>query len=871
MATITTSTANSAFSMAFGYPTQTMMDVSPVTGDLWMVMRTTATQISIFKSTNRGASWSSQGSATIAGMHDLCAMRIDAIGENLHMLLFKNATNDQILYKRIPIASGTASLATGEVIITSGGNSTPQNLLYGADLVPIAHPDGTITLVVAVTRRGSESGPAIFAWTVKNDSVRTTVPTNEMFISTRWWYVSGDDSAITCNLDVEHNGDGITSSNPNIWLSWQTFTTIYCVKLTFRGYKTGWTTPSKPYAVATGRTAVRDILGRWDGSRYLITSLRPSDTTKTDVYERPLSNTGASIVRTTPAHPVGAVTAATIATNHVTRDFRFFAVSGTSTIRYVDYLRGSNTWTAWTQMSATAPTATQNGEFGAKRTTAGTAQYDAYQLTGASSPWTASNEVMAVQYVPFAPTWVTGGPNNVIYDGAAYDVTAALNLDWNFNDANSLDTQGSFALSRQIGAGTIQYWRTSDNTWQASEVQNSSAITDLTLSTAQWLGGGGAADPAHVYKVKTWDAAGLASAYSAGLSIIPSTRVDPNITAPTGSPALNSGTVGVTWTVTEQSVFRVQIIETGTGVVTYDSGFVAEPIPLTPSILSWTPPIMLPDGYSGAVWLTIRNIEGLQGVTDIENFTIDYVEPPAPIITALSANPALGGIDVTLTQPAAVGTQPATMRLDLFRRVALTTTPTNNNPYLEVNASDWTNNGYASVARSTAQFHQGVASLLLTPNGSNATPKAQTAIYPTVPGARWEWRGWLRSTTNNKTMRIYLEWCDAGGIPLSSTTRDVTPVANTWVYASMSGGAPPGTAGVRFIIGQLATPAAGDTLYADELVLIPANDDSGIRIGTELTSGAGLLDSRAVTGINYEYRGYALADNGTAVYGPWVA
>jgi hypothetical protein len=724
---------------------------------------------------------------------------------------------------------------------------------------------------MAFMRRGATSGPLLYAWTVKNDSVKTTINSNAMFVSTRSYQVSGDDASATLSLDVEHNGDGITSTNPNIWLSWQSFTTIYCAKLTFQGYKTGWTTPAKAYTVATGRAAARDVPGRWDGVRFLIASQRPSDTTKVDIFERPASNVGASTIRTTTSHPVGATGATTIATNHVTQDFRVFAVSGTSTIRYIDYFRASNTWGSWTQAFATAPTTTMDSEWGVRRTTSKINQYDGYILTGAGSPWTAQNFAMAVNFAPTAPTWITGTNGTVYADGAAFDASISLLLDWTFSDPNAADTQGSFALSRQIGAGAIQYWRASDSTWQASEVQNVSATTQLTLTTGQWLGGGGAADPAHVYRVKVWDSGGLPSEYSAGLSIIPSNRADPNITAPVGSPALNSGMVNVTWTVSEQTSYLIRVVDTTTGVIIHDSGHLADPTPLAPSILAYTPNLILPDGFAGRIDLVTRNAEGLAGLLDQETFTIDYVEPVAPITTLVNQASFFGGIDVTMTQPAPVGTQPATTQLDCYRRKVVTTTPTNANPYLETNANDWNNNGYATVARSTAQFHQGVASLLLTPNGVSATPKAQTAIYTTVAGARWEWRGWLRSTTANKTIRIYLEWCDGGGTPISSTTRDVTPVANTWIYASMSGGAPIGTAGVRMIVGQIGTPAAGDTLYGDELVLIPANDDLGIRVGTDRVSGQAFLDSLVVSGVDYEYRGYAVADNGTTIYGPWQA
>lgn len=868
MATVTTSTANTSFSQAFSYPPQSLMDVDITTGHLWLACRTAGTTIALFKSTDGGVSWGSQGSFTRASLHDVCAIRVDAHGDNIHMAYFINDGVDRVYYKRIPIVSGAADLSTGEVLWSfGGGTSTPQSFLITADLVPILNPDGTITVVLVRTAHGATTGATVYAITIKNDAARTTFNNNGLLVSTRSWQIAVDDISCTPSIDVEHNGDGITSARPNIWLSWQVFDKIYSVKLSFQGYKTGWTTPASPYTVATGRSSVRDLPSRWDGARYVITSTNPSDTTKMDVYERPASNSGSSTKRTSPSHPVGAIGANIIGTNHVTQDFRLCAVSGSGTIYYVDYFRATNTWGTWAQASATAPLAS---EWGLRRTTAGVAQYDLYMESGGASPWTISNVILPVNFAPTAPTWVTGTAGTVTINGAAFDVTSSLTLDWIHNDPNAADAQGSYALSRQIGVAAVQYWRASDSTWQAAEVQNASATTQLTLTTGQWLGGGGATDAAHVYRVKTWDSGGLPSAYSAGLAIIPSARIDPTLTAPTAAQILNVGAMSVTWTVTEQSAYRVKIVNTVTGGTVHDSGFLADPTPATPTVLSYSVPVPLPDGFAGQAQLTTKNAEGLASLTRTANFTVDFVEPVAPLVTVLTPNPGAGGMDYGVTQPAAVGTQPSTSQIDIWRRKATFVVPVNANPYFETNATDWTNSGYSTVARSTTFAHTGVGSLLLTPTGAAATPKVQTTtLYPITAGSRWEMRVWLRSTTANKTMRIYIDWYNASNVLVSSTTRDLTAVAAGWVWAWVSGTAPDTATQARIAVGQLATPAAGDTLYIDEAELIQANDDPGIRLIAGAVSGVTYLDWRAVTGVDYEYRGYAESPNGTNVTGPW--
>ena len=102
------------------------------------------------------------------------------------------------------------------------------------------------------------------------------------------------------------------------------------------------------------------------------------------------------------------------------------------------------------------------------------------------------------------------------------------------------------------------------------------------------------------------------------------------------------------------------------------------------------------------------------------------------------------------------------------------------------------------------------------------------------------------------------------------TTRDLTAVAGVWIWGWVRGTAPAGATQARIAVGELATPASGDTLYGDELGLYIANDDDGIRIVAGAVSGTTYLDWRAVTGVDYEYRAYAESLNGTLVWGQWV-
>jgi hypothetical protein len=871
MATITTTTVGAG--NALPYPPTSAMDRNPVDNSLWIVFLTATSTIAVYKSTDGGVSWGSQGTFSATNVYSLAEMRIDSGGQHMHLCwLDNNGSVDRLIYKRIAISSGTADLSPGTLVVKSGGSGTPQAYLYGASLFPQRNPDGTFAVITAAAYHGTgASGWDLNCVSIKNDAVLTTYVNDNHIINTRHYVNSGNDTAITVSIDVEHNGDGIASTTPNLWICAQIFDRMYLIKLAWQGYKTGWTSPASATLIASGRSTVRDMPGRWDGSRYVMISQNPANLATLDVFERNQSNTSTT-KRTTPVHPQGATIQSIVQSwNHITGDLRIFAVGGSAaTVYYVDYIRATATWGAWTLVSATAPV---TSEWSVRRGTAGAYQYDFYMTSGAGTPWTVSNVILGVNFAPSQPTWSYGTGTTPTQSGAAFDVSSSLTLDWVFNDPNTTDTQGTYALQRQIGAGTIQWWRTSDSTWQVTETQNASATTAVTLTTAQWLGAGGAADPAHVYKVRTWDAGGLPSAaYSAGLSIIPSTRVDPTLTAPTAAQILNSGIVTATWTVTEQASYRVTLTNVATGAVVSDSGFLSDPTPLTPSILSYDVPLVLPDGFSGSLTLQTRNAEGLTSVTRTVAFSVDFVEPVAPLITALASVPAQGGITVTVTQPAATGTQPATVQMDLWRRSVVTVTPTNANPTLEVNANDWTNVGYTSAVRSTAFAHSGVGSLLCTPTGAAATPYVQTtAIYPLTGGTRWEARGWFRSTTANKTVRMKLQWFDVGSSLISESIRDLTPVATVWIWGFFAAASPSTATGVRLAIGQIGTPAVGDTVYVDDMQLFAANDDNGIRINANVISGSTYLDWRTVTGTEYEYRGYAVAANSTAVYGPWQA
>lgn len=144
----------------------------------------------------------------------------------------------------------------------------------------------------------------------------------------------------------------------------------------------------------------------------------------------------------------------------------------------------------------------------------------------------------------------------------------------------------------------------------------------------------------------------------------------------------------------------------------------------------------------------------------------------------------------------------------------------NSNPYVETDASGWTGSG-GSVARTTVASHEGVASLLVTPDGVTLTAQARTVNLVVTPGNYYVGSAWLRSTVS-RTAGIAIIWRDAGGAILSQTLGStVAMVAGVWTYHEVTGQSPVGGVQATFVAGSMAgTPPISNTLLVDEASLV---------------------------------------------------
>lgn len=144
----------------------------------------------------------------------------------------------------------------------------------------------------------------------------------------------------------------------------------------------------------------------------------------------------------------------------------------------------------------------------------------------------------------------------------------------------------------------------------------------------------------------------------------------------------------------------------------------------------------------------------------------------------------------------------------------------NNNPYFELDASDWTAFSGASIARSTSQFHQGAASLEITPAGSAPSQYAAAELVAVTPGLSYLASGWLYSTPGYATgVGVKIHWYDSAFVYLTTSGTNPALPAATWTESETIATAPNNAAWARVHVGYAGSPGASIIVFADEVTL----------------------------------------------------
>jgi len=848
MATITTTTNTTPLI----WPSTTLIDRDTTTGNLYALVRASAADtFEIWRSINNGSTWTLLLSVVRTAVQEIGSIFVHPEGWLYWCYRTSESSQDRIWFRRADL---TAAAWQAELLVANPANGVH---IGGMDLQVVRTPTaGHYIAIGCGLTVGATIGLQLYGVYI-SPSTGIPVVSHSIIAGTRQWLATGT-GRVTPSLDIEHVGNAKGANAPHLWVAWGR-TNLYTVKCAWTG--AGW---SGPTAVSTlnpvALTPAQDsITARWDGDRFVVAVPDPVATSTVTVYERDRANS-ATTVRATPVHTAGVVKNCSLSYNAISGDMRVYAV-GTSNndLYYVDFIRATGLWSSWATVSTTDILGAAVNNYSIRRSSDGNARYDV--LTAHSgSPNTIVHTQQSLSYAPNTPTLDIA--SMAVNSGAAADVAATRLLDWVFSDPDPADVQSAYAVSRQIGAGALNYWRASDSTWQVAEVKNVSATTAITLPTS-W---GSASDAATTFKVKVWDSADVASSYSDGFVVIPSAKVNPTITAPTPAQVLTTAAVTATWTVSEQTAYRVTLATNPGGVVLYDSGWVAS------AALSLTVPLSLADLSGWTLSLQTRNLEGLPSNVVTVDFTVDYLEPPAATTVATPLT-ATGAISVAITNPAPTGGQPALASQDLYRRpVASAFLATHG---FEIDLSGWVAVGGGGAAptitRDSAQAHEGAWSMKIVPGGGAWAAGETTAFIPATAGQQYTAAAWIYTVTANKPATMWIHWFTAGSVFISSTTALVSAVAGAWLYVSVTG-TPPPTA-TKFVIGAglSSTPAGGDISYVDEVRARLADPSVGVRVAAGLASGATVEDWRAVSGIDYEYRAEARGVNNTTHAGAWKA
>lgn len=908
MGAIGTSTANPIFA----YPSQSYLDWdrNVAAGDMYVMLKNTAGNYELLKSTNAGTTWTTYLTLVRANIQEWSGVHIGN-DRRLHWLYRTNeSSEDRIYYRQVNLAATTPAWSA-ELKVTAWGNGgSAGSVLTGCDLQTVGSGGDTLTCIAVGINLNGKRGVQLYA--LQKHSTGSTFVNNNLIRNRLMGgnnVIDTGSGRITPSLDLEHYGfasDGKRATTPNLWLSYGR-AELRVIKLAWTA--PGWTAPASSTLLRSGITAQDSINGRFDGTYFLCPVPNVDDTDTVALYQRKKANNG-TVLSITPAHPQGVIRNCAVNYDAKTGDCRVFAVGTTnSTLYYVDLVRSTGNWGSWVQLSATAILGTNANQYGAKRGAYRTAKHDVYAAFTTPAQTSFHN---ALAYPPGAPTWVN-------ISGAAGDVGASLVLDWDFVDADPADTQSAYAVIRQIGAGSLNYWRASDSTWQVAEVKNTSATTSLTLAS----GWGTDGDSAHTYKVKVWDASDAPSVYGAGLIVLPSAKVNPTIDSPTAGQAWASSTVTIKWTVAEHRQHNVKLHRTGTGEVLHESGFLNDYFLPT----EYTLPIVVADNLSDLrLTLTSTNNDGLASTPQTVDFSTDYVEPSLPQLTVVAlpsqgvirvavANPASGpitfvnsgtgqsGDNVSLTPPHPAGLARGDLKL-ILASIRNSGTGTVDLPTGWTNLINFANvrlmgrihvagvpgvpddvaplvtfTGGAAGEDTLAQMaaFRGAAlqahatSTLLNASAQNiATP----ALTVTAAGQLILFMGWKQDdwtslflhplATNSIPYTVSTAGLDAGQVTHYTIQ---TTAANLAVSEhQLVGGASAISRGMLAAVHPIPVLAHQD-LWRREV----GDLTDGIRIAEGLDIGVIYDDYTAISGKTYEYRVQAFGANQTSIYSPWTA
>jgi hypothetical protein len=149
-------------------------------------------------------------------------------------------------------------------------------------------------------------------------------------------------------------------------------------------------------------------------------------------------------------------------------------------------------------------------------------------------------------------------------------------------------------------------------------------------------------------------------------------------------------------------------------------------------------------------------------------------------------------------------------------------TPLNSNWTFETTGDGWTAFGGATYQRSQIQAFEGTWSGQITTTGA-ASPRIESDKVPIITGRRYKASGRIfTDAVLPSTASFSVNWYDAGGVYISTSSNLFTPLLNEWLYADGFFVAPPTATQAGILMDITGTPGAGIHVYGD---LIRLDDD----------------------------------------------
>ncbi len=146
--------------------------------------------------------------------------------------------------------------------------------------------------------------------------------------------------------------------------------------------------------------------------------------------------------------------------------------------------------------------------------------------------------------------------------------------------------------------------------------------------------------------------------------------------------------------------------------------------------------------------------------------------------------------------------------------------PVNANWTFATSVSPWTAANGAAITQSSTYAYTGTYSLKVTPNGTTATPAAQSEQMGVTPGASYLAEGWAYIAAGYDGAQIEIQWFDAFGQFISSSASSITNVSSaTWTYLSETATAPGNAATGQLQVMLSGTPSSSVVSYWSEVSL----------------------------------------------------